>query len=381
MAQPSSCPHPQPAASSSSHRLDSYPQLAHRTHSQPVVETHQVHKRKGEHVINNYKIIKDLGAGQHGKVKEGRHLPREAPLPTTSAGPRRSRLPVANNIGSTENKIRKEIAIMKKCCHHHVVTLLEVIDDPMDKKIYMVLEYMEGGEIKWRDNDNNPILTVAQTRRIFRDVVLGLEYLHFQGIIHRDIKPSNLLFSADRSIVKISDFGVSHFSLDEPPEQVLMDESDLSKTAGSPAFFAPELCYQGEDPTRPLYRVTKAIDIWALGITLFCLLFGRPPLDAETEYQLYQMIPREPLKIPDVMGADRMPTAGFDNNLPHDSVGWMAIDVLKQLLEKDPTKRITIGEIKASTLTPTSYQLPTCRAARARTHVEPSHPLPHTRPS
>lgn len=46
-------------------------------------------------------------------------------------------LPLTDALGSTEHKIRKEIAIMKKCRHPHVVRLLEVIDDALNEKIYM----------------------------------------------------------------------------------------------------------------------------------------------------------------------------------------------------------------------------------------------------
>lgn len=74
--------------------------VPHRALSQPVVETRQVHKRKGEHLINNYRLSKDLGAGQHGKVKEGfdestgrkvvRAVPAHIP-PRCSRARRRSR--------------------------------------------------------------------------------------------------------------------------------------------------------------------------------------------------------------------------------------------------------------------------------------------------
>ncbi|KAJ1927531.1 hypothetical protein IWQ60_002835 [Tieghemiomyces parasiticus] len=125
---------------------------------------------------------------------------RNAP-PTTTPGP--------------TDKIRKEIAVLKKCCHPHIVRLYEVIDDPAARKIYLVLEYLEGGEIQWRDADDRPLLDLDEVRTIFRDLVLGVEYLHYQGIIHRDIKPANLLRDA-AGRVKISDFGVSHFH-QQPP--------------------------------------------------------------------------------------------------------------------------------------------------------------------
>ena len=55
-----------------------------------------------------------------------------------------------------------------------------------------------------------PCFTLDQARAAFRDTVLGLEYLHYEGIVHRDIKPANLLWTKDHRI-KISDFGVSYF--------------------------------------------------------------------------------------------------------------------------------------------------------------------------
>ena len=54
-----------------------------------------------------------------------------------------------------------------------------------------------------------PCLTLEQARQTFRDIILGLEYLHYQGIVHRDIKPANLLWTGEHR-VKISDFGVSY---------------------------------------------------------------------------------------------------------------------------------------------------------------------------
>ena len=75
----------------------------------------------------------------------------------------------------------------------------------------------------------------------FRDIVLGLEYLHYQKIIHRDIKPSNLLRDRD-GLVKIADLGVS--------DEFHGSDAFLTNTAGTPAFTPPEsLSHKpGDDP-------------------------------------------------------------------------------------------------------------------------------------
>lgn len=261
------------------------------------------------------------------------------------------------------------------------------------------MEYLGGGEIKWRTNDGEPVLRVDQTRRICRDVILGLEYctfyprvwlpdlfdrraVHHQGIIHRDIKPSNLLWTADRRTVKIADFGVAHFSYaqrlaaagqgmvdpaDEDP--ILMDDTDLSKTAGTPMFLAPEIVSDTSDPaassstvnvnetqsgraTARLRRrqpITKAIDVWAFGVTLYGLLFGHLPFQADREYEIYQIIRRQDWTVDSTMGVDRIETGGRHQRLlpkGQETDGYLAMKLLEGLLEKDARKRITLDQVK-----------------------------------
>ncbi|KAJ3327523.1 hypothetical protein HDU76_011645, partial [Blyttiomyces sp. JEL0837] len=277
----------------------------------------------GNKMINKYMVVREIGRGCHGKVKlcvdvetgesyAIKIVEKHARRRFQSRFALSQRL-AANNGGDSSSsaitngeamnpqleKIKKEIAILKKVNHPNVVGLHEVIDDPQAEKIYLVLEYMAGGEVKWRDRSDppKPTLTLNEARSILRDVVCGLEYLHHQGIVHRDIKPANLLWTADRR-VKISDFGVSVFvgnSSNQQHQNLLQDgsidgsgynsanagfstsltndsqmsrdstgsrpdglmtrivvtqqkeELELAKTAGSPAFFAPELCAVFDD--------------------------------------------------------------------------------------------------------------------------------------
>ncbi|KAL9058155.1 MAG: hypothetical protein Q9162_001879 [Coniocarpon cinnabarinum] len=217
-----------------------------------------------------------------------------------------------------------------------------------------------------------PLLTITESRRAFRDALLGLEYLHYQGIIHRDIKPENLLRKADHS-VKISDFGVSYLgkpiregreseeTSDAEGSEFLEDEADLAKTVGTPAFYAPELCDLGFTEDKP--RVTGQIDVWALGVTLYCFLYARLPFRGNNEFEMMRRIvtddidfPRKRLQAVDLKGQDRLGSHGpqfrLSNNhrLPHEiiyeEIDDELYDLLKRLLEKDPGKRISVKEIK-----------------------------------
>ena len=106
-----------------------------------VLETSIVEKdidpETGNKLINNYEILGEIGRGVHGKVKLARDIDTaEFVAIKIVVKQSRRRLGKVDNDGD-ENKVRREIAIMKKCVHPHVVRLREVMDDPMSKKLYL----------------------------------------------------------------------------------------------------------------------------------------------------------------------------------------------------------------------------------------------------
>ncbi|KAE9377427.1 kinase-like protein [Stipitochalara longipes BDJ] len=217
-----------------------------------------------------------------------------------------------------------------------------------------------------------PCFTIDQARAAFRDTVLGLEYLHYEGIVHRDIKPANLLWTKDHR-VKISDFGVSYFgrpirdgeteeNISEADATDFDDDLELAKTVGTPAFFAPELCYTDLEIEQP--KVTEQIDVWSLGITLYCLIFARIPFLADDEYQLFRAIakedvyiPRRRLKAVDPSCSNPQsnitkrvgPSTGpyrEDGELAFEEINDELYDLLRRMLIKDPADRIKLREVK-----------------------------------
>ncbi|KAJ6781299.1 hypothetical protein PWT90_10159 [Aphanocladium album] len=534
----------------------------HPLQTHKVRETHKAlidnDNVTGRKVINQYEVIEEIGRGMHGKVKLARNLETSDNV-AIKIIPRFSKKRRLGKVTamSPEDKTKKEIAILKKIRHPNVVALLEIIDDPELKKIYMVLEHVELGEVVWRkkglphvclyerrrieremrgeppsqqeiqydemlerrqalkelkrarmaqnyggpanywsvehgaadesssvawsrisskeevhdiscshpsrsasptsfqyqsrrpsaasfsvagptelsedvywddnivtpgpltadidpvaaidglDEDGSryrrrspsmadsiishmssidynphvhdpftddysyvPCFTFDQARSAFRDTVLGLEYLHYQGVVHRDIKPANLLWSKDHR-VKISDFGVSYFGRPirdgEPDETVSESEAkdfdndlELAKTVGTPAFFAPELCYTDLDKEQP--KVSEQIDVWSLGVTLYCLIFARIPFLAEDEFQMFKKIATEDVYISRRRLAPVHPSTSpsgtslykrqnsrpyrDDNDVVYEDVDNLLYDLLRQMLTKNPEKRIRLKDIK-----------------------------------
>lgn len=232
-------------------------------------------------------------------------------------------------------------------------------------------EQMFYNQTEWSEDEENyryaPCLTLTQALDIFRDTVLGLEYLHYQGIMHRDIKPANLLWTHDYR-VKISDFGVSYLGKpvgeDNHPDDAsdvdaapIVEDVELAKTVGTPAFYAPELCdphlFDTDKQTeRP--AITGQIDVWALGVTLYGMIFGRLPFYHPNEFQMYERIARDEVYIPcmRLRGVEHKDETPSDHNkrmddlLEYEEVDDTLRDLLKRLLAKKPSERITIKEVK-----------------------------------
>eukprot|EP00940_MAST-03C_sp_MAST-3C-sp2_P001152 g1152.t1 len=164
--------------------------------------------------------------------------------------------------GKATGHVKREIAIMKRLRHDHVVNLFDVLDDPDNQYLYVVLEFMPGGPLFAGDfSEANPI-EKDRARGYFQQLILGLEYLHHHDVFHRDIKPSNLLLSADRKILKISDFGVSEF---------LHNHNDSHRgLRGTVAFLAPEAFKADGFHAAP-------VDVWASAVTLYFMLYGVLP--------------------------------------------------------------------------------------------------------
>jgi [calcium/calmodulin-dependent protein kinase] kinase len=143
--------------------------------------------------------------------------------------------------------------------------------------------------------------------------------VHAQGVVHRDIKPDNLLLTED-DVLKVVDFGVS---------EMFEKQSEMmtAKSAGSPAFLPPELCVAKHGDISG-----KAADIWSMGVSLYCLRFGRIPFERPGVLELYEAIKHDKI-----------------DYKPDDEP--LFVDLMEKILEKDPKKRIQMRELRVSIYT------------------------------
>ncbi|KAF9195222.1 hypothetical protein BGZ49_003059 [Haplosporangium sp. Z 27] len=293
-----------------------------------ITETADGHLR-----LKQYVLLDILGQGAYGIVNLGEDintktkyaikefskskLSKKVRASAFRYGRGRGRPDVVNNTKTSPlDMIKSEIAILKKLNHVNIVKLHEVLDVANADSMFMVFELCERGvltEVTVGDKIGK-IFEDEECRDVFHQIILGIEYLHDHDIIHRDIKPDNLLRSADGTL-KIVDFGVS--------EMFSKKGDDVTKkSAGSPAFMAPEWCRydHGELSGKPG-------DVWSMGVTLFCMKYGRLPFRSTSSFDLQRVIREEE---PDM-------SEETDPRFKH---------VMQRLLDKDPATRITLDELR-----------------------------------
>ena len=250
----------------------------------------------------NYKLGKKIGEGMFSTVKLGIHSLTNEKVAI--------KILEKTKITKIEDKerINREIAILKKINHYNIAKLYQVVETKYI--IYLIQEYIEGKELLEYLNKKGKLKEI-EACKFFHQIISGLDYLHKCGIAHRDFKPENILLTNNNEILKIIDFGLSNS----------YKKGQLLKTGcGSPCYVPPEMIKEEN------YNGALS-DIWSAGIILYLMLCGKLPFYDDDNQILYEKILSGKFEIPDYLS---------DN----------AKDILSNILEIDPKKRINFDGIK-----------------------------------
>ena len=205
------------------------------------------------------------------------------------------------------DQINREIEIMYKLNHPHVIRLINHFED--DEKFYLIMPHASKGQLYslLRRQVRFDQRTAAQ---YMREVLEAVRYIHSFSpkIIHRDIKPENLLLDENYRVL-LSDFGWSNF----------LDENEYRKTfCGTPEYLSPEMAKKSGH--------NEMVDIWALGVLLFEFLAGYAPFSGSCPKELYTNIKK--LKV----------------NWPVDFPP-LAKNLVSKILKLNPSERLSVEEI------------------------------------
>ena len=249
--------------------------------------------------IEFYLYGRQIGHGAFGKVNLALHIAsgRLVAIKTFSKKHLKNK--------HAKQKIKNEIGILSRLRHPFINQILDSFET--DKHIFIVMEYVCGdllGFIRKRGK-----LSESISKLIFKQIIEGLKYIHKKKIVHRDIKLDNILIDLTNT-VKICDFGVS---------RKLSNGDVMYEHCGTPAYIAPEIFgnkgYEG-----------YLCDVWSAGVTLYYMLSGIQPFRANSIKDLENIVLQG--KFEEI-----------------EEVTQEANDLIEEMLQVDPKKRITIDNI------------------------------------
>lgn len=205
---------------------------------------------------------------------------------------------------------RNEVSLLSTLEHPHIIKVHEFYEDK--HFLYAIMDKCEGGEL-FSHIVKRRRFSEAATVTLCRQMLQAISYIHGCGIVHRDVKAENFLFydrSANSRLILI-DFGMS---------TRIPDDRHLKQLCGSPHYVAPELI-------RRNYRFK--VDMWALGVVIFLMLYGKYPFDGADQKAIVHAI---------LNGQADYRRGG---NTP---VSKLAIAFISALLERDPDVRLSANE-------------------------------------
>ncbi|XP_055348526.1 cyclin-dependent kinase 5-like [Paramacrobiotus metropolitanus] len=238
----------------------------------------------------------------------------------------------------------REISLLRRCSSRHpnIISLLDMNyyctgGREKDCHIHLVLEFCDMDLKKFirsrASQSRHPGLTPGLVKDILYQILKGLDFLHTMAVAHRDIKPQNILIK--NAVVKIADFGLG---------KVMMDRKPVSLEVVTLHYRPPEVLLSA--------NYSFAVDIWSVGCMFAEMCNNEVLLAGESEISQLKSI-FSVLGLP--MKADwpancslgleafaAMPPssmATLDKFVPF--VGFQGVDLMKNMLLFNPTKRIT----------------------------------------
>jgi eukaryotic-like serine/threonine-protein kinase len=264
--------------------------------------------------IGHYEVEKEIGRGAMGMVYLGRdpRIGRMVAIKTMALSDEFE----GTQLDEVKQRFYREAETAGRLNHPNIVHVYDIGED--QELAFIAMDFLPGKDLGSfvKPKQLLPIKTVLD---VVQQVAEALDYAHKKKVVHRDIKPANIIYDEQAGTAKVTDFGVA-----------CLTDSSKTRTGtilGSPSYMSPEQV-AGK-------RVDGRADIFSLGVTLFQMLTGHLPFEADSLGSLMYKITNE-----------EHPKPGrFRKGLP-----TCAVRIINKCLQKDPGMRYQNGAELAAAL-------------------------------
>lgn len=272
--------------------------------------------------LGRYHILGLAGRGNMAVVYTGYDPYQNRDVAIKVCDPR-SATSASHNPKLTRKLFFNEARIAGELDHPGILKILDAGEQ--DDQLYIVMEYVDGGETLQALCEYVTPPTPRRVAEIIYACSVALDYAHRNGVVHRDIKPTNILFTPD-GYLKIGDFGIA--------QRANAESTQVSGVLGTPHYMSPEQI-RGDD-------VTGQTDLYSLGVLMYRLFSGRLPFSGKNIASLlYKVCHGDPPKL-----------SSLCPDLPHD-----LIQVVECAMHKDLQKRYRLGQELAADLASIFFDL------------------------
>jgi len=283
--------------------------------------------------IGDYEILGVLGAGGMGQVFKVRNLISDR------VEAMKVLLPDLTGRQDLANRFLREIKVLAALNHPNIASLRTALT--LDNQFVMVMEYVEGVTLASRLGQGR--IPVVEALNYIDQVLNALSYAHKQKVIHRDVKPANMMLTP-QGVVKLMDFGIARSGTDR-------SLTSTGMTLGSLHYMSPEQV-RGT-------AIDGRSDLYSVGVSLYEMVTGKPPFEADSDYSLMaaqlQKQPKPPVEL-----------------LPQLPPGLN--DVILTALQKDPANRFQMADAFRQAVNRVASTLSTLMPSPVRSTSAPAPP-------
>ncbi|ELP87729.1 hypothetical protein EIN_410720 [Entamoeba invadens IP1] len=278
--------------------------------------------------LDKYQIMKYIGSGGFGRVFHGRNKKTKVEC-------------AIKIIKCKRKKLLNEGEITLGLDNPNIIKTYDVF--AYDDYIIMIMEYARGGSlgdiIKAK-----PVLDIDIVKKIIVQVLNALLYLHQHKTVHRDIKPDNVLYTAEKTYMKLTDFGMAKY---------ISKDQYATTLCGTPGYIAPEIVERMENTSyyknevmeinklkdqkekvkramelkqKLKYNAFKS-DVWSCGVMAYRIAVGKGPFDKDGKPDMKALI-----------------NGMIDKNVEYNALPEEFRDLIENMIVVDPLKRFSVEE-------------------------------------